>query len=235
MSGANTEQGALGTFTPRPQNVEKFTAEKGKKYRIGFPLGTDNGQVRVDKVFYWNKFEQHEGGLKIKALLTDDVDFNAKVTKVLGEPVYRYVTIVAQYSTEATGALVKPLSYKLVPFVFSDSVYADLISINDEFPINKHDLVLNIKDGTDPKFQNLTILPTSKEAIWLNVKLVEKMRTDSNASADDMVEAVASKWGKDKLIEKLGLTPSTASTSTADDTTDEDVVVIDDIDIDEIV
>lgn len=232
--GNSVEQGGLGSFTPKTQNTEKFTAEKGKKYRIGFPLGTDNGQVRVDKVYYWNKFEQHEGGLKIKALLTDDAEFNKAVTKVLGEPVYRYCTMVAQYSTDANGALLKPLSYKMVPFVFSDAIYVDLISINDEFPINKHDLVLHIKDGTDPKYQNLTILPTSKEAIWLNAKLVERMRSESDTGSEAMKDAVASSFSKDKLIEKLGL--SVTATSTAAEVPGEDeVVVIDDIDVDGIV
>ena len=229
---ATIESGALGSLKPKTNNVEKFTLDANKKYRIGFPLLTDDGQgVRIDKVPFWNKFDDT---IKIKTLTTGDDEFDSKVSKVLGSPVVRYATPVVIYETDDNGTVSKPLRYKLMPFVFSDGTLADLISINSEFPLHEHDVTMTLKSGSDPKYQNMVPLPTSKEAIWKNEKIIGDITDKAKQMIESGVlyEAVAKKMSQDDLAVKLGLNES--KNANQQNTPDDDLVEVD-IDIDSIV
>jgi len=202
---AYKETGSLGAFKPALRNSNKVKFEPDRKYRVGFPCLTEKGSVRVDRVFYFNKFEEGPGGIKLHTLLTDDDAFNKKMAKKMGEPKYRYCTPVIIYKCNAQGRPIKPFSYEIKPFVFADQTYADLVAINEEFPLSQHDVMITLKEKTDPKFQNLSIFPTSKTALWSQVKDKEKIMAQANEAAETMAEAVAPKRDKQYLADKLGI------------------------------
>jgi len=202
---AYREIGGLGDFKPAIKSSDKLKFEPERKYRVGFPCLTENGTVRVDRVFFFNKFEEGPGGLKLRTLLTDDEGFNKQVAKRMGEAQYRYCTPAILYKCDAQGKPVKPFDYEIKPFVFSDQTYADLVSINDEFPISEHDILLALKEKTDPKFQNLSIFPTSKASLWSQVKDKDKIVAQANEVTETMAEAVAPKKDKQFIAEKLGI------------------------------
>lgn len=222
---------SLDEVEPEKRNVEKFKAEPNHKYRIGFPLLNENGKVRIDRVFYFNRFDDNFKG---KFIVPDDCDEEtlAKFIEVLGEPIYRYVTAIVVYGTEKDGKLIKPVSYKVLPFVFSDGILADLKSINEEFPLSNHDLLVSLKEGTDPKYQNLTILPTSKEAVWRHEKLKDAIQKQVEEVAKEMHKAVATETtcvNLKSILTKAGLL--TSPTPTAEEVNE---TIVTDVDIDDI-
>jgi len=225
------ETSALGEIKPKTSNMEKFKAEKGKKYRLGFPLLNENGKVRIDRVYYFDKFENKEGGIKIKTIIPKDCtdDQIDQIISKLGEPKYRYVTPVIVYGTDNNGVIQKPLSYKIVPLVIADGILADLSSINDEFPLSDHDITVSLKEGTDPKYQNLSIFPTSKQAIWKNEKIQDKIQEEVNEVAKEMHKAVASEMSCSAIMEKIGLNSSSSEYTQSGNTVSEDDIDIDDL------
>jgi len=223
----------LDEVEPERRTVEKFKAEPNHKYRIGFPLLNENGKVRIDRVFYFNRFDDNFKG---KFIVPEDCDEETfgKFIEVLGEPIYRYVTTIVVYGTEKDGRLIKPINFKVLPFVFADGILADLKAINEEFPLAEHDLLVSLKEGTDPKYQNLTILPTNKEAVWRHEKLKDAIQAQVQEVAKDMHKAVATETSCANLrsiLVNAGLlaSPSTPKPEEASGSTVTDVD-IDDLD-----
>jgi hypothetical protein len=208
--------------------LDKFKFKQGQKYRVTFPLLNKNGKVRIDRVYYFNKFEDREGGIKIKAIVPEDCtdDQLDKIIAKLGDPVARYVTPICVYTID--GATKKVVGHQVVPFVFADGTLADIKAINEEFPIAECDLIISLKEGTKEIFQNLVILPSNK-------RLLDKMSDkdtiirEAQDLAKNMHKAVASEMSCAAIMERAGIT-QTQSAPEEDIATD-DVYTEDDDDL----
>lgn len=121
-----------------------------------------------------------------------------------GQPNQRFATIVAQYRTDKFGKLQQPFnesSISLKYWVFGPKKYEDLRTLNNEFPLDKHDLSVQC---VEEKFQQLTLNPC-KEAAWKVKPDVQKI---IEAQVAAMVPALEGQLGQTlteaQIKEKLG-------------------------------
>jgi len=208
----------------------KFT-KVNQKVRVGFPhVNPNTGKVIIRPVHY---FPFH-AELKKSFLITGDKEFDAVVARTMGEPKVRYVAAVCVYKTDDKGQILKPFGYEMKPYVFSDKPLGNLQSINMEFPIAEHDLMLTATaNEKELGFQAHTMSPT-KDAKWCHT---EEMRKEISAEADmfatQMHKAVALEASREQIEGWLGLeakvekNPADAGKKPAESLIDEDELLAD--------
>lgn len=180
----------------------KFT-KVNQKIRIGFPhLNPNTGKVIIRPVSYF-PFNKE---LKKSFLVTGDKEFDATVARIMGEPKIRYVVTVCMYKTDDKGQILKPFSYEMKPYVFSDKILGNLQSINMEFPISEHDLILTAtSNDKELGYQVHTMSPT-KDAKWcITEKMKAKISAEAELFAEHMHKAVALDASREQIEEWLGL------------------------------
>lgn len=205
--------------------VKKAKFDPNFKYRIGFPFTKKDGdkeKVRIIKVGYFNRFDQNEGGIKKSFLVTANDELNQQLTdpKLMGAVQYRYVTPIIIYGTDASGNLLSPPSYSIIPLVVSADNLKTLQDIDQEFGLAESDVFVRLKDKTDPKFQNLSIT-ACKDAKWrLNESLKAKVIQECQNVSESMHLSVAIDASESQIKKWLGLDSgeeSTPAQTTSDD------------------
>lgn len=180
----------------------KFT-KVSQKIRVGFPhINPDTGKVIIRPVRYF-PFHQE---LKKSFLITGDKEFDDVVARTMGEPKVRYVAAVCVYKTDDKGQILAPFGYEMKPYVFSDKPLGNLQSINMEFPIAEHDLMLTATTNEkELGFQAHTMSPT-KDAKWCHTeKMKDEISAKANMFAEHMHKAVAMEASKEQIEGWLGL------------------------------
>lgn len=84
-------------------------------------------------------------------------------TQKFGAPKIRLGTYVLKYRTDRSGKPQPPLEYEIMEWQFGSSKFEELASINEEFPLTKHDLKVNCNGE---QYQKLTFTACSGEALW---------------------------------------------------------------------
>jgi len=128
-----------------------------------------------------------------------------------GQPSQRFATIVLQYRTDRNGKLQQPLNESSFGFkfwIFGPKKYEVLRTTNDEFPLDKHDLMVNC---TEEQYQQMTISPC-KEAAWT---LKEEFKKYVKAQVDTLAPYLEQQLGQtltaEQIKEKLGESDSSAA------------------------
>lgn len=156
------EQTDTDNAVPTSDRTQKFKAEAGKRYRVCFPHKSANGGVALVKIPY---FPFHEG-LKKSFLTTENQELNTQVAKIMGEPKTKWVTPIVVYDIDKTGMPILPPRYEVLPFVFADGVLQALQQVKSAgHIISEIDFFVSLKDGTDPKFQNLIFTPCTSGSL----------------------------------------------------------------------
>ncbi len=128
----------------------------------------------------------------------------------LDAPRKRFACLVIHYNTTPNGALVKPFSYQLKLWRFSDDRYIVLREMNKEFPLAQHDIKITCTDDT---FQKMTI-----QACKDRVVNSDAFKKAYGADVDAWVKASMTKLDKQvgksfaakELLEKLGMAQAPA-------------------------
>lgn len=133
------------------------------------------------------------------------------VTKVapccdrLEAPRKRFACLVIHYTTNPTGALIKPFSYQLKLWRFSDDRYIVLRDLNREFPLAEHDVKITC---TDDQFQKMTIMACRDRVV--NTDAFKKqygadMDAWVRASMTKLEKQVGKLFTPQELLQKLGM------------------------------
>lgn len=119
-------------------------------------------------------------------------------------PKYRIgaVIIVYQIGKDPETGKQKLLSYELVPWIFSETMYDRLNEIDSEFPLETHDLKLKC---TNEDFQNMDVTPC-KTSIWRNnEKLKAQILEKFESIMDEGKKNLGSNLNIEEIKELLGV------------------------------
>jgi hypothetical protein len=143
----------------RSFEFEKYSGVKGQTDRLAFVHLNAKGKPIVKKA----QIHYVEGIGYIKS--------NEYTLKKFGAPRARYVTIIGHYKTNKLGKIENPknMAVNCKFFILSDKKYALLKAANDEFPLEKHDLMATC---VEEKFQQLQF-QSCKEAAWVLIPEVK--------------------------------------------------------------
>jgi len=190
-------------------DFKKYAGVKGQTDRLAFVcLNPATGKPIVKKA----QTHYVEGLGYIKA--------NEYTIKRFGKPKARYVTIVGQYATNKLGKIENPKNMVIVCkfFIMPEKKYALLKAANEEFPLQKHDLLSTCQEE---KFQQLQF-QSCKEAAWVLIPeikagVLEQVAVMSPYLENQLCQDLTVEQIKEKLndVEETPVEDATAETTEA--------------------
>ncbi len=160
---------------------EKYKGKKGETHRIGI-IYTDPTALFVgNKIHFKEKYFICKKG---------------KCCELLGPARYRIGAVIIKYATDKQGALKKPFSYDIYPWLFGEQTYAKLKSANSEFPLTTHDIKITCENED---YQNLTP-SVCNECVWTSKEELKKMVLEQ---ARPMWESLKRSIGQDLSVEEI--------------------------------
>jgi hypothetical protein len=120
----------------------------------------------------------------------------------------RFIVPVIKYSTHPNGTPTKDFSYSLLAWRYTDEKYIQMRTINSQFPLNKHDILVTC---TNEDWQKLNIQGCNN-----SIRLLPKFPKDwtehvnlwSATMLPKMVKTLGRKYTEQELAERLGLVPA---------------------------
>ena len=171
--------------------VERYKGRKNVTDRIAFVTWDGNPRMRRAKVHYKEKH----------ILCTKGV-----CCEQMGPPEDRVGAVIVHYRTDEKGKLLKPFGYTLKHWVFSGRKFEDIRSLNEEWPLSKHDLkVTCVEEG----FQQLKYVACGGDtpSLWQqNDKLKEKILAEAEVLRQNIY--LGSRMSAEEIRELLGLAAS---------------------------
>lgn len=200
----------------RSFEFEKYSGAKGQTDRLAFVHLNAAGKPIVKKA----QTHYVEGMGYIKA--------NEYTIKKFGAPKPRYVTIVGHYKTNKLGKIDNPknMSVNCKFFIMSDKKYALLKTANEQFPLEKHDLMATC---VEEKYQQLQF-QSCKEAAWVLIPEVKANVLDQVSKLEGYLDnQLCQDLTVEQIKEKLNDVEETqVETATADTTAvDTDSIIAD--------
>ncbi len=211
---------AIGEFSlddveVKDNKIEKFMVEKGKEYRIGFPLLNENKRVFIQEVKHYsltlNEGTDDEEYLGFR--ISSDPKVNQAVEEFGGEVETHYVTVVVKYSTDKGGNPTKPLLWECLPVKLNGKKVANLKTLNDEWDLATVDLKVS---SDNPAYQYHTYSPL-KKAIWrfedgnatlkalgLEESIEKKVMEAANELKSVMADAIAPELKDAYILRRIG-------------------------------
>jgi len=114
----------------------------------------------------------------------------------LGVPKWRVGMVLIKYATDKLGAPKQPFSYDLYPWVFSETTFTKLKSLNNEFPLATHDIKIAC---TNDEYQHLDITPC-QEAIWqIKEELKKKVLDEAKPIWDYIKKGLANNLSVEEI------------------------------------
>lgn len=167
----------------------KYQGKKGQEDRVGLVFEDPKKAFVGVKCYFHQRY----------FLAKETAEFKALVEPKLGLPKWRVGCLLAKYRMDNDGKLV---GYDLVPWIFKEKMYANLKSVNKEFPLDAHDLKLKC---TNEQFQNIEIL-SCKESFWRkNEKLKQRIIAESKVHFDMIKKNLASDLSMEEIKELFGV------------------------------
>jgi hypothetical protein len=176
----------------------KLKLKKDETIRVGLIHHGDN------KFFIGTKVHVRKGGPIFSCLSTKEKKEICCTHIWEGRvPRYRIGCIIIKYDIEKnTDGKIKIKSYELIPWLFWESMYNKLKSIDAEFPITKHDLKLSC---TNADYQLIDITPY-KESIWSSSKEMQnKVIKEAEPLFNSIKEQLAKELSISEIEEVLGI------------------------------
>jgi len=187
----------------RAYDFDLYKGRNGVTDRIGIlvPSEITFGRVHYTKeagYFLCQSEWKMSGGQEICAKVAACCD-------KLEAPRKRFACLVIHYNTLPNGGLVKPFSYQLKLWRFSDDRYIVLRELNKEFPLAQHDIKITCTDDT---FQKMTIQACRDRVV--NTDAFKKaygpdMDAWVKASMTKLDKQVGKTFTATELLEKLGM------------------------------
>lgn len=172
----------------------KFKSYKGKGGQtdmIGIVFSDRKAMYCGAKVHYKDRYFLCKSTKESKAICCTASYQNNK-------PKWRVGAVIVIYTIgkdPATGAQ-KLVSYEVMPWVFSETMYNKLKEIDSEFPLDQHDLKLKC---TNEDFQNIDVTPC-KTSIW---RKSEKLKTAIMAEFEAIMDDAKGNLGSNLNIEDI--------------------------------
>ena len=118
----------------------------------------------------------------------------------LGPAKARVGTVILQYATDSRGKPSTPFNYTLKEWIFSGTKFADLKALNEEWPLDEHDIKITcVEEG----FQQLKYVATKKSPWRLNEALCRQIMGEAEHILDNI--RLGSKMSADEIREHLGI------------------------------
>ena len=130
----------------------------------------------------------------------------------LGASKWRVGMVMVKYATDKLGAPKQPFSYDLYPWIFSETTFIKLKSLNNEFPLATHDIKIAC---TNEEYQHLDITPC-QENIWT---MKPELKTKILGEAKPIWDFIKKSLGSNLSVEEIKDLFSMGSTVASDPTT----------------
>jgi hypothetical protein len=147
-----------------------------------------------------------------------DIDMIAKTgacCEVLPEPRRRFGALVCQYHTDNKGAMVKPFGFTLRLWRFSDDKYVALRSINSEFPLAEHDLLVTCEDEAYQRMQFTACRESVARREDFQKRFGAAVSQWINTVTPRVIKSLGHTYKAQELLAKLGQTAPTPASSDA--------------------
>lgn len=167
---------------------EKYKGKKNQTDRVAIIYTDPKAMFAGSKIHFKDRFFLCKKG---------------KCCEVLGPAKWRVGAVLIKYGTDRLGAPKKPLTYELLPWVFSEATYTKLKNINAEFPLATHDVKISC---TNEEYQHLDVIACS-ESIWTAQEAFKKSILDQAKPIwDNVKRSIASDLTVEEINDLLGLT-----------------------------
>lgn len=131
-----------------------------------------------------------------------------KCCEVLGPAKWRVGAVLIKYGTDRLGNPKKPLTYEIIPWIFSEATYIKLKNINAEFLLATHDIKISC---SNEDFQHLDIVACS-ESIWTAQEAFKKSILEQAKPVwENVKRSIASDLSVEEINDLLGLASGVAS------------------------
>jgi len=173
-----------------------FKAKEGEDYRIGIIYWDDNPKTmfRGVQAHYFDKYFICKSTPDKRAICcTHSYDKN--------RPRWRVGCVIIIYIIEDE----KLKGYKLMPWMFSDSMFQKIRKANKGFPLSKHDVTLSLAANTKEEYQTIDI-HSCPESFWqLKAELKEKVQEEAKPLMDEIIRNMPADLSIDEIKEVLGI------------------------------
>lgn len=175
---------------------EKFKAKKNDVARLGIVFQDPKAMFAGQKVHFKDRFFLCKKGI---------------CCEKLGMAKWRVGAVVIRYGTDRMGALKAPFSYELLPWIFSETTYVKLKTVNSEFPLASHDVKVSC---TNEEYQHLDISPC-QEAVWMaKEELKNKILGEAKPIWEYIKKSIASDLSVEEIRELLSMSAATGADPT---------------------
>jgi len=175
---------------------EKFKAKKNEVARLGIVFQDPKAMFAGQKVHFKERFFLCKKGV---------------CCEKLGLPKWRVGAVVIRYGTDRMGTLKSPFSYELLPWIFSETTYVKLKTVNSEFPLASHDVKISC---TNEEYQHLDISPC-QEAVWMaKEELKAKILGEAKPIWEYIKKSIASDLSVEEIRELLSMSAATGADPT---------------------
>lgn len=222
----------LGDRRVEITNYDRYKGRKGETDRIAF----------LSNNLIWRKTWYVEGrGSNDRGSLIKDpgenTDLGQLIRKHLGEPEQRFGLVLFHYKADENGVPDNPdkCSGKPKLWVISESRYAQLSNIHNEFPLlapseadgSQHDLIIRCQEE---QFQRMEFQATAKQAHYRKKdKWVETIMKKVPKAEEQLKKAMGRDYTEDEVKQLLGISSGSATpTQGSSDELDLDDVIDED-------
>jgi len=160
---------------------DKYKGKKGETHRCGIVYSDPKAMLAGTKVHFKERFFLCKKG---------------KCCEVCGPAKWRVGAVLIKYGTDKSGAIKKPFSYDLYPWIFSEATYVKLKGINSEFSLANHDIKISCDNE---EYQHLNIIACN-ESIWTSK---EELKTLVLDQAKPIWESVKKSIASDLSVEEI--------------------------------
>lgn len=211
----NVYKTGFGDKSVGGDDFDRYKGRKGHTDRIAI---LNPGDVTVAHIHYQEGIgfvicnSEYQKGAASTTLLKP-----ASCCELLPEATVRIATLILQYHTDSNGQLVQPFGFSRKIWYLSENKFAALGRLNNEFPLDKHDLYITCEDD---QWQKLQFQPT-RESIYASepfAKAGHRKSVEEWAAAmgPRIPKSLGRRLTAQELHERVGKAKPAAGPSTVD-------------------
>jgi hypothetical protein len=166
---------------------DKYKGKKNETHRCGIIYSDPKAMLAGMKVHFKERFFQCKKG---------------KCCEICGPAKWRVGAVLIKYGTDKHGAIKKPFSYDLYPWIFSEATYVKLKGINSEFSLANHDIKISCDNE---EYQHLNIIACN-ESIWTSKDELKTLVLDqAKPFWESVKKSIASDLSVEEINDLLGI------------------------------
>ena len=185
----------------KPQNFKGHKFKQGKIVRCGVVYRDGADPFKGAKIHYKDRYYICKSTNTDKAICcTQSYKGNVARWRLGGVLVIYEITKIKD---DATGKLKDKLAgYEIVPWIFGEKIYQQLINIEAEFPLKDHDINITCENE---EYQNLIVNGCASSYWRVRKELEEKILKESDEIFVRMEKSLASDLSLEEIRELLGI------------------------------